>query len=53
MKVVKKAGLTLKQILQRSDPFKGKRCDDNDSVICSTNGKGPCRAVGDELVCKN
>lgn len=31
MKVVKRAGLTLKQILQWSDPFKGKRCDDNES----------------------
>ena len=53
MKVVNRAGLTLKPILQRSDPFKAKRCDDNNSVICSTNGKGPCRAVGDELAGKN
>ena len=46
----------MKQIWQQSDPFEDKRCDGNNNcLICSTNGKGPCHAVGVtyELVCKN
>ena len=42
-------------MLQRSDPFKQRRCVNADCLLCRTNGKGSCwRSTGvtDELVCQ-
>ena len=38
IKVVEKAGKTLKRMLQRSDPFKPENCGKNDSFVCTTGG---------------
>ena len=46
MKVVEKMGTTLREILQRSDPFKKKRCAREDSMVWRQEGKGPCTTHG-------
>ena len=45
IKVVEKAGTNVKRILQRSDPFKERNCGREDCIVCSTEGKGPCKAA--------
>ena len=40
------AGPQLKRKLQKSDPFKKKKCERPDCLICPTDGKGPCDASG-------
>ncbi|KAL9956524.1 hypothetical protein ACROYT_G038010 [Oculina patagonica] len=45
-KVVKKTGTTLKEVLQKSDPFKLQRCGREDCLVCKQAGKGPCNAHG-------
>ena len=54
VKVVEQPGITLKRMLQRSDPFKEKNCRDINCLVCSTGGKGSCRSTGVtyELVCQ-
>ena len=42
IKVVEKTGTTLKQKLQKSDPFKEKYCKRSDCLVCTTGGKGRC-----------
>ena len=46
--------MTLKRILQRSDPFRKKECNNTNCLVCSTGGKGPCQStsVTYELVCQ-
>lgn len=46
IKVVEKTGTTLKEVLQRSDPFKWKKCGREDCLVCKQAGKGPCNAHG-------
>lgn len=46
IKVVEKTGTTLKEVLQRSDPFKRQRCGREDCLVCKQAGKGPCNAHG-------
>ena len=46
LKVIEKMGTTLKEILQRSDPFKKKRCAREDCMVCRQDGKGPCTTHG-------
>ena len=46
IKVVEQSGVTLKRMLQRSDPFREKECNNTNSLVCSTDGKGPCRSTG-------
>ena len=47
VKIVERAGKTLKNILQRSDPFKKKQCDKKETcMVCSSGRKGPCRRDG-------
>ena len=55
IRVVEKAGVSLKRKLQRSNPFKKKTCDRQNCLVCTTGGKGPCDAVGInyELVCED
>ena len=54
VKVVEQLGVTLKRILQRSDPFRKNECNNINCLVCSTGGKGPCRSTGVtyELVCQ-
>ena len=37
--MVEKAGVAIKKLLQRSDPFKSRKCG---FPVCRENGKGPC-----------
>ena len=54
IKVVEKAGVTVKSILQRSNPFGKKRCERVDCKVCEIGVVGECRSrgCGYELVCK-
>ena len=54
IKVVEQSGTTLKAMLQRSDPFKQRRCVNAGCLLCRTDGKGSCRSTGViyELVCQ-
>ena len=54
VRVVEQSGTTLKSMLQKSDPFKAKRCAKVDCLVCRTDGKGSCRSTGVtyELVCQ-
>ena len=40
IKVVEKAGMKIKDILHRKDPFKKDDCGREDCFVCSSNGKG-------------
>ena len=42
IKVIEKAGTSLKRILQKSDPFRNKFCDRDDCLQCTSGGKGNC-----------
>ena len=44
IKVVEKTGTTLKEVLQNSDPFKQKKCQREDFLVCKQAGKSPCNA---------
>ena len=44
IKIVEKAGVNVKRMLQRSDPFKNRKCNKEDCFVCTTGGKGPCNA---------
>ena len=46
IRVVEVAGPQLKRKLQKSDPFKKKKCERPDCLICPTDGKGPCDVSG-------
>ena len=54
IKVVEQSGVTLKRMLQRSDPFREKQCNNFDCLVCRTGGKESCRSTGVtyELVCQ-
>ena len=41
IKVVEKAGVAIKKLLQRSDPFKSRKCERGDYPMCREDGKGP------------
>ena len=42
IKVVEKAGVAIKRVLQKSDPFKPRQCGQEDCPVCRTEGKAPC-----------
>ena len=46
IKVVEKAGTTLKGQLQVSNPFKPAQCGRRDCFICTSGGKGNCDTEG-------
>ena len=46
VKVVEKIGTTLKEVLQKSDPFKQKICKREECLVCKQTGKGQCNAHG-------
>jgi hypothetical protein len=43
---VEKAGVSLKRILQKSDPFGSTNCGRFDCLPCTSEGSGSCRSVG-------
>ena len=53
VRVVEKAGESLKKMLQRSNPLKERQCRRMDCLVCTTGGKGPCdrQGVTYEIVC--
>ena len=53
VKVIETSGVTLKRMLQRSDPFREKQCRSIDCLVCRKGGKGSCRSTGVtyELMC--
>ena len=54
VKVVEKAGQTVKKVLQRSNPFGKKVCGREDCLVCKVGKPGDCRKRGcvDQLKCK-
>ena len=44
IKVVERTGVTLKQKLQVSNPFRSQRCDREDCLICRSGGTGNCNS---------
>ena len=54
VKVIEKAGLTMKQLLQRSDPYPKKRCERVDCAVCEIGKPGECRmrGCGYQIRCK-
>ena len=45
IKIVEKSGKTLEEVLRTSDPRKERRCRRGDCPVCSTDGKGNCKAL--------
>ena len=52
-KVVEKAGMAIKRLLQKSDPFKAQKCEREDCPVCRADEKGPCNreSVAYEIKC--
>ena len=46
IKVLEQTGMSLKRLLQRSNPFKSKTCEKADCMVCLNGGKGPCDVHG-------
>ena len=46
MKIVEKAGLTVKKVLQRSNPFGKKVCGRDDCGVCEWGKPGECKTRG-------
>ena len=51
--MVEKAGVEIKKLLQRSDPFKSRKCEREDCPVCREGGRGPCdrQSVTYEIKC--
>jgi hypothetical protein len=54
VKVVERAGMTVKKMLQRSNPFGKDKCERPDCVVCEYGKPGECRSrgCGYQLKCK-
>ena len=46
IRVVERAGVRVKKMLQKNDPFKDKTCNEENCLVCSTTGEGKCRKSG-------
>ena len=46
IKVIERAGMTVKRLLQRSDPFGKGVCERGDCVVCKYGRPGDCRIRG-------
>ena len=46
IRIVERAGRSVKSLLQRSDPFRVSSCSRGDCFVCTSDGKGNCRAKG-------
>ena len=55
IKVVEKAGVTVKRLLQKSNPFEINKCKRNDCKICALNNEVDCKSRGCvyEVKCKS
>jgi hypothetical protein len=55
IKVVEKVDQNVKGVIQRSNPFKKKRCEREDCLVCATGGSGSCETLNItyEIVCKS
>lgn len=55
VKVVEKVGTTVKQVLQKSNPFKSVRCERGDCTVCESGSGQECRTTGCvyEVMCKD
>ena len=53
IKVVEKAGIAIKRLLQWSDSCKSRQCETEDCLECRTDGKEPCdrQSVTYEIKC--
>ena len=45
IKLIEKSGRSLEGLLRTSDPNKERRCNRIDCPVCTTGGKGNCRAL--------
>ena len=54
IRIVEKSGMSVKRVLQRSDPFKKRTCERECCLVCQTGGRGPCdsRGVTYEIKCQ-
>ncbi len=54
IRVDETSGRSLKQILQRSNPFKERQCSRDQCPVCTTGGKGSCdmKGVNYEIQCE-
>ena len=54
LKVIEKAGMAAKKVLQRSNPFEKRKCGRDDCVVCEYGKPGECRNRGCsyQLMCK-
>ena len=54
IKIVEKAGMTVKRMIQRSNPFGVRNCERNDCKICELNNGVDCKTRGCvyEIKCK-
>ena len=54
IKVIERAGITLKNKLQRSNPFRPELCGRAQCLVCTTGGEGNCNAesITYDLLCK-
>ena len=43
IRIVERAGKSIKSFVQRSDPFTPKNCSQEDCLLCRSEGKGSCR----------
>ena len=46
IKVVEKAGATVKNLLQKSNPYEKRACEKEDCRVCATGKVGECRSRG-------
>ena len=46
IRIVEKSGMSVKRVLQRSDPFKKRTCERECCFVCRTGGRGPCDSFG-------
>ena len=55
IRVVERSGVTLKSLLQRSNPFRERNCGRGDCMICTTTGIGNCTTenITYEILCDN
>ena len=46
IRIVETSGMGVKRVLQRSDPFKKRKCERECCFVCRTGGRGPCDSCG-------
>ena len=46
IRIVEKSGMSVKRVLQRSDPFKKRTCERECCFVYRTGGRGPCDSFG-------